>query len=302
MDLETLLFHEPLAAGGRPLFKSQVDLASAVKEVPGGSFKRADKKVESVRAFVNQVLNTRRPMSPNLREAILAAAKQRTKDQENWPALLHEFDTAIAALEQQRRARNEPLDDALEFDALEAASETAHVHFIITDSPAEVTSSEKATRLRRQLVTNLQLAVRGSESDLSEAAHYLFHFPDRSLGIQFWRQLEAFLVDYLKKPRSDIERRLRRVEESGHLHVYELAPSFLSVFPSVVFDPESDDRRSGFIFYYHDEGRVSVATMPPDVMQKWKDQIYLKISAAQPPFQRTRIRYQDYVAIRNQED
>ena len=301
MDLETLLFEESLAKGQKPLFASQVDLAGAVKSAKEGGFDRADKTLNSIRTFINQVLNLNRPISPNLRRAIVAAVADRVADEAALPALLHDLEVAFTTLEKQRRARRIPLDDAEEFDALETASEKASVHFIVTDRPAEITPTAKAIRLTRQLVGNLHLVGPARSNGLGDAARYMFHFPDRSYAIQFWGKLETFLVDHLRKSRKHIEARLKRVEETGHLEVYELSPSFLVVFPCVVFDPESDEDRAGFILFYHEGNRVSVAKMPPLVLKKWHDEIYLKICTGSQPFRRERIRYQEYLEFRDEE-
>lgn len=300
MDLERLLFQEPLRADGRPLFDSQVDLALAVKNVPGTGFDRSDKQTDTVRAFINQVLRTKRPMSPNLRSAIEGAVQERLSDQNQVTRILHELDLGFTALEKSRRSRHAPLDDAEEFDALESASEQAQVHFIVTYTPAEATLSPKADRLRRQLVSNLDLVSPIKGGELRPMARYFFHFPDKSFGIDFWKKLERFLIDALAQPAAEVQDRLAKVEAAGYLEVYELQPAFLCVFPCVVFDPESEGR-TGFLLYYHGEQRVSVARIPPQALERWRDDVYLKICTGQKPFRRKRIRYADYLTAKHAE-
>lgn len=292
-DLLGILFHADLGRDGQPLFKSQTDLARAVMDVKGGGF--GDRKEGSVRAFINQVLKGDRPLSPNLRKCITEAVKERLVAGLDVSDVLTELEQAFVALRDPDRVEL-PLDDRDEFDALRSEGEKAHVHFITTFQPAELTDSTKAAELREQLAENLGLSA-DVESSTEPGRQYIFNFPSEAVAMGFWSKLTEFLV-YTKRI-GDAADRLRRIEESPHpaLQVFVQDPR-LCVFPSVIYNPTSPTR-TGFVLYYHGTNRVSIARMSADALHEWFHRVYLPVTEEPAKNHRIRVKWSDCVSAHN---
>jgi len=273
MDIYEFLFSEPLGVDGGPLFRSQSELAEAIKTIPSGGFDNPDRSVDSIRNFINQVLNRRRPPSPNLRKSIAAAVKARLGKGISEDDAINTLHNSFMVLQDPSLAPELPLDDTEEFDALEAAANKATVQYIFTYQPAESTESMKAVRLRNTLAEKLGFT---TDSNTSSSVQYVFHVHRDAEAIHFWRKLEEYLTQIKV---TNVHERLLSADTDTHprLSVW-VTDAFLCAIPYVVFDPDSP-QAAGFVFFYHPQNRVSVARMSSDALAQWTQEIYRPLTS-----------------------
>ena len=289
LGLFELLFRAPMDKGGNPLFASQADLAEAVMAVEGGGFDRPDKKASSVKAFINQVLKGKRPLSPNLQKCILHAVDERLSASAHRDEVGVQLEQAFCALKDPNNVEL-PLDDYEEFEVLKEQAERATTHFITTYRPAEQTRpneafSTRAEQLRESLAINLGIA-NTSRNGMRPHCRYIFNLPNESIARAFWTMLIKWLeVKSIQNPFELLEQIGRSPDPA--LQVYVQDPH-LCVLPTVVYDPELD-RRAGFVLFYHGTNRVSVARMSRDALSRWYETIYLPSTCEPEKFHRRRL-------------
>lgn len=278
--LTRILFEKDGLCEGIRLFKSQADLAREIlaikKSEPHTAQARStEQKLVNIRAYINQVLKRRRTCSDNLRCLIVQAVSRRlplTVDHGLAEARLNEALDSFAASDFAR----DKLDDSFEeFVDLRMEGEKAGVHFILNFQPAELTQGPRASALTEELVERLRLT--GPLGEISQPKRYIFYLSARIVAERFWLNLHLFLG---KKGLSSFEasERLQKasVGDAPALVVNTVDP-VLCVHPTVVYDPEQQERR-GFTLYYHPEEKVSVARMSQESVALWYHHHYLPLT------------------------
>ena len=284
-----LLFRSKVGPDGKTLFKSQADLARAVRDIPGSEF--STRPEESIRNYISQVLKPAsnehsRPLSDNLRYAILEAVKLRLPKEHNFEEFERKLDGSFNALKEDTGL---PKKRQREFEELQQEAEKATHQVIFTPHPAEVIERSKyADDLKEQLVDALHL-VSGEEekhSDSTSVVRYEFFVHKVATAKLLWQRLYIYLFETKGMDPSEACKILGKANSgvNPRISVY-VVDAMYCVFPSVVLDPGSPNPR-GFNLYYHTSEKndeVSVAKMTPEAITLWNDNIYtpnLPITAA----------------------
>ncbi len=284
MSLTNLLFD---CLDGRrdatPVFESQSALARAIKELERSPL--AQRPETSLRSLVNQVLNGHRPMSDDLRSAILGAAKAKLSRFPGTESLAEEIQEAVLRFEARSAPRDVLLSAEQIWDELLKAGDSAYLHYVVTFEPAEIKKSEKAERLRNNLVDNLRLSeilamlkdpgpTTGTKPLPRPQCLYRFHLPDVTAHI-FWARLLGYLCNAKRWDRGTAIEVLCRTESEGdhaRLQVFAV-PDYLTSLPCVVFDPDGSSS-SGFVLFYHGDNGVSPARMSDEALNHWYQNVY----------------------------
>jgi hypothetical protein len=283
-DVRDVMFRQPLADDGKPLWDSQRALARSLVSIPSGGYHR--KPEESVRVFLSQVLKPAhetgsRPVSTNLRRSIPLLVAKRIADAEEAKSVSTEILRLLDRLKDPA-AFEQPASDELEWGALYQASmdpQLKHV-VIITDQPAETQAdADHAPMLTEAL---LKRVVDREGNDHDREAIYDFFITDRDSAIEARASLVNQTASYLGLDYPAAEKLVTSAEKAEQLNMYFLNyDGFLP--PMCVFEPLS--RCIGFNLYYHSGSSVSVARMNDISLRSWKSKFYVPlISKKQKPF------------------
>jgi hypothetical protein len=286
--LHDVLLVTPRDPHRRPLFHSQVDLATAVRGIQAAGFDKPEQSEASVRNFINQVLNHRRPVSRNLRKAILAAVRQRAASNPDLPHILEDLDVAFDAHTYDDSVTDALLTNKRLNEEIQRTSQNASEYCIITYKPAETIQSPTAERLRDILLDNLGF---NDEPDSPKRQVVCrFYVRDDVVALNLWNGIHMRLTH---RNSNDFRERLKMLDEEDRLQVYVIDACYC-LYPTLVFDP-ARPTASGFVFFYHGLTGVSICKMAQDALELWKEKIYFPLLYDRIKFPAERVRYQEYL-------
>lgn len=289
------LFEKDGLCEGVQLFQSQSDLAREVLAVRRGEarvnpVKATEQELVNVRAFINQVLHRRRSLSDKLRTLIFQAVTRRLPpkvDHNTVKARLNEVLDIFAATNKTLGKLNDSFE---EFAALRLEGEKADIHFILNFQPAELAQGKHANALTTELIERLRLT--GPADAISQTKRYIFYLSTRIVAERFWLNLHRVLG---KRGLTSLDAavRLQRASEIvvPALEVFTVDP-ILCIHPTVVYDPERQERR-GFVLYYHPEEKVSVARFSQEALALWYQHHYLPLTTYPKRFGVEQVKWAD---------
>lgn len=270
------MFRERLRKDGKPLFKSQVDLAEQVKKAPGCGFE--DTEVATIRVFLNQVLlpsgiPRSRPLSPNLKNAISWAVGERLSGNGKTKSTLERLWAAFDEIKDKKSAPK-AVDERIEWPEFYDAAHEAKTHIIFTPSPAEVRADDRhAEQLTREIIR------RAFDPDTAEDdVKYEFFIFDAAEADRMRRILVSSIESTVNSAKgSELEAwaLLKGAEDSGRFAVYHFANDLW--LPSMAFfDPETAGIK-GFGLSYHTNDTISVIRFNDEELKTWYKRMYLRI-------------------------
>ncbi len=273
-----ILFKEDLGKGGKPIFDSQTELVKEITSKEGSEWK--GKKFESVRAFVNQVINGERRLSPNLKNAISLVIPERIGEKRTLEETMtlieqsfNDYYEEKRGLKKSRTFSNNTLD-ANDFYLLEKRGLLADTIFITTREPGIVNNQKWSNEIKLQLLGKLGLI----EIDNVKIGKYKLFFP-ASKGLdnkvfKFWQELYTFMKYETKIP--DTEQKLLDINsgENAKLKVFH-APPLLCSYPIIIYDLNTFPEVAFTVFGYIDKGveKISTARIAPEFLKWWKEGI-----------------------------
>jgi hypothetical protein len=273
MLLKHILFDDPVLPGGKPLFRSQSDLANAIQD----QWEHGTANPSTLRVFVSQVMRLKSPPSPKLRVAIQNAVKKRLEPlspavaQSNLDQLAEAFAQLAEASKRPSANPEEPLDDVAEFAKMEEDARRASVHFILTIRPAELRDSKKADTLKRELVSRL----RGASVNGRGKVRYIFNLPKEETAMLLWLGLLRFLRE--QNSDENAEDWLKELERDHRLRL-NVVDWVYCIPPMVVYNPDEEDGFTGYVLEYHQRNSVSVARLSSGTLEQWKEHVYLPLT------------------------
>lgn len=280
MEPSEILFKKQFGRGGKPLFDSQTDLVREITTAEGSEWK--GKNFKSVRAFVNQVVNGERRLSPNLKEAISLVLPERIDPSQDANAIMNDIANAFEAYFNEKKslkkgnlALSKKIVDANDFYLLEKRGLVADSVLVTSREPVLVNNGKWAREVKYQLLAKLGILER---EDTREGRYtYIFPSPDdyNNSAFVFWQRLFNFM-----KYENDIEdTELLLLEanekENPPLRVFHASPILCS-YPVVIYDLNSLSEVAFTLFGYEDKGveKISTARISPSFLNWWKEEIY----------------------------
>ncbi len=285
-----LLFNRKIGRDGNPLFRSQTDLVQHITEVEKAEWH--GKNVKSVLAFVNQVVNGERKLSPNLKHALKLVLPSRLPPGQDPEPVLKDIENAFTVLFQEKKALKKQFVsghgleiNANDFYLLEKRGLTADNVFVTSIEPPLANNKHWAGELNMQMFAKLGVW----ELPGSVPGSYVFVFPvpgnpSHSTGFLFWQRLYHYLKDErgLAQP-AKVLSRLNHGKQAT-LRAFH-APPLLCAFPIVVYDRNTAAEVGFTVFSYQDLGqeKISTARIAPSFLDWWKSVVYPKIFAEGKP-------------------
>ncbi|MBL0127865.1 MAG: hypothetical protein IPP83_10515 [Flavobacteriales bacterium] len=271
---QQLLFrrHLPHVKTKGPLFRNQLDLASAIASIKGTTYFG---KSGSVRALLSQVFRHggdkhSRSLPTLLKDAIYSAVRTKVDGDFDWSDFEEDFDVSFENLKSEWRDGDAMSSALLEQD-LATASRNAKKHWIITRQPAELLQNDFGCTLAERLVENVR----------EGSAEYTFYFADELVAISFWRALRDRLqkeVKSSKKEKRTAPKRktpddlLQEWNTKGLIKVFQNRDKRLFLHPYVIFD--YDREIGGFVLHYHGGTAVSISKMRREDLEFWQAHEY----------------------------
>jgi hypothetical protein len=271
MLLKQILFEDPLGKSGNPLFQSESDLVEQIQALKSTT---GDATPKSLRAFVNQVVRGKRSAPPDLEEGIREAVRSRLEGTPK-PDIQSVLDRLAEAFQLLPMDPEKLPNDSAEFAEMEGEAERALVHFIVTIAPAETRTSDKANRLKSDLIRRLGLIGGNGHRQVS----YIFNLPDRRIAEWLWDSLRKFLRQQLiadGKPSDDADSRLKALGDRLQVNVVD--PIFC-IPPMIVFNPDRDEGSAGYVLEYPKDNCVSLARLSSETLNLWKLHVYPLLTA-----------------------
>ena len=156
-------------------------------------------------------------------------------------------------------------------EELEAVSNRARSHWIVTRQPAELHSNHFGEKLVERMI----------EAVLVKKASYTFFFAGELVAKRFWKAVRDRMEELdseqdppdsksLGKP---VDERLSELNSVDGIQVFWHDNKLLFPIPYVIFDHDSSEP-IGFVLHYHDVNQVSISKMLPDDLVYWQDTIY----------------------------
>jgi len=286
MNPSELLFEKKFGKEGKPLFASQTDLVREITSTEGSEWK--DKNFKSVRAFVNQVVNGERRLSPNLKDAISLVIPERLDPSQDPKAVMSDIEETFNTFFNSKRNLKKgtaPLSqqviDANDFHLLEKRGLLADSILVTTREPVLVNNHKWAKEIMGQLLAKLEVF----EREGTKKGKYTYVFPTptgvSNTAFSFWQSLFNFM-----KYENDVENTegvlLSINEEKKTLRVF-YAPPLLCSYPIVIYDLNTLSEVAFTVFGYNDKGveKISTARISPGFLTWWKESIYPQLSKPQ---------------------
>jgi hypothetical protein len=287
MNPKALLFIEPLADDGLPLFASQREMAHALVALHNSGFDQ--KQPENVRIFLGQVLKPSnetgaRPLSANLRRAIPNVVKTRIADEVRASAVSDQIIAAIDGIKEAAGLQH-PYSGEREWAKLFASAsnrEMKHI-VIITREPAETKPDDTTNaHLLSQAMIERVIDSRGhgssAESAFDKDARYDFFIPEED-GRLAWLTYESLLSATKRQmdlpSTADAQPFVDDAMQSGRLSIFSVNNA--GFLPSMcVFEPLSS-KREGYHLYYHEQNQVSVCIINENYVQNWISEFYFPV-------------------------
>ena len=285
MNPKALLFIEPLADDGLPLFASQRAMAQALVALNNSGFDQ--KQPENVRIFLGQVLKPSnesgaRPLSANLRRAIPRVIKTRVADDGRAEAVSVQIIAAIDAIKDGsdlpypyggERAWTKLLSSASNRDMKRVV--------IITCEPAEtkpddITRAHLLTRAMIERVIDSRGDASSEDRIFDDDAKFDFFIPDERVAWWTLENLVSATQEQMALPTAaEAKVYVDDAMETGRLSIF--AVNDAGFLPSMcVFEPGSS-KIEGYNLYYHEQNQVSVAIINEFYLKYWINTFYFPI-------------------------
>lgn len=293
-----ILFKKNLGKGGKPIFESQTELVKEIISKEGSEWK--GKKFESVRAFVNQVINGERRLSPNLKNAISLVIPERLDNGKSLEEIMEIIEQSFNDYYEEKRGLKKsriPVNnslDANDFYLLEKRGLVADTILITTREPGIVNNQKWSNEIKLQLLGKLGLI----EIENVKIGKYILFFPaSRDLDnkvFKFWQELYTFMKYETKIP--DTEKKLLEINrgEDARLKVFH-APPLLCSYPIIVYDLNTFPEVAFTVFGYIDKGveKISTARISPEFLKWWKESILPGLSPEKNPEEILEIKFEN---------
>jgi hypothetical protein len=275
-ELRELLFKHGVVLPGAAIFEDQAALA---RSIAGGT-----RQVATVRAFINQALNHKRPFSASLKDLIINAAAERVNGADaarDLEVFRQQLKDSFLEFETQRR-RKPALGGVEEFEELESESRKAEKFFIITYKPAETTRTATAEILSNDLVDRLNLASDEKGAAAGRDVSYEFYLSDHYEGCRLWRVIHMRFAQQPGMSEVEAKQHLQNLAKKGRIKVKLLKP-YLCVHHTLVLDPDRPNKR-GFVLNYLPDNRISISKMSELSLSAWYYHVFLPITAGDKEF------------------
>ncbi|MBT33982.1 MAG: hypothetical protein CMO01_30330 [Thalassobius sp.] len=289
MTPSELLFKQLIDISGKQLFNSQTELVKEIISIKDSDW--SNKNFNSVRAFVNQVVNGERKLSPNLKNAIedLLVEKVGTEEAAQMINKIEIVFNDYFELQKNKKTEDTNIKtvDSNDFYLLEKRGLVADKVLVTTREPGIVNNKTWSDEIKKQMLK--KLGVINSENIIQ--ASYRFYFPHPDItgnkAFQFWNNLYNFLKYELKVPEPvELIKNLNNSSDPNgpKLQVFH-APELLVSFPIIVYDISALSEVAFTVFGYEDKGeeKISTARIAPDYLLWWKESIFKKLIFPQEP-------------------
>lgn len=270
--------------GNKPLFESQIDLATAIIELPHSDY--PNKNAVTVRSAVSQIFTGERNLSKNLRSALFTVIGKRfDKKKYNFPKfeklLIEKF---RANYEYRFETKRSGLGD-IDYKSLIDATKTAKELLITTLEPAELHKSELADRLKDELLQKTNIVPSDAPSLIQGTYH--FYFPDTQDGRiakEFWLKLRSYAMEQYDLKLPEINKKFEQANSGKEPKIltYLVSPK-LALYPFIFLEYKTIKIR-GFCVSYIDQD-PSVAELSFDVVHTWKEHIFPTLLSEAKQFQ-----------------
>ena len=283
MTPSELLFKQLIDLSGKQLFNSQTELVKEIISLKNSDW--SNKNFNSVRAFVNQVVNGERKLSPNLKNAIECLLIEKVGD-EKASEMINKIEKVFNDyFEDQKNKKSEGNSkktiDSNDFYLLEKRGLVADKVLVTTREPGIVNNKTWSDEIKKQMLR--KLGVISTENINRASYHFYFPHPDNSgnKAFQFWNNLYNFLSYELSISNpAQLINKLNSLNdsESPVLRVFH-APELLCSFPIIVYDINEFSEVAFTVFGYEDKGieKISTARIAPDYLWWWKESIYKQL-------------------------
>ena len=285
MTPSELLFEQPLGQENRPLFESQTDLVRLITQTEGSEW--TEKKFKSVRAFVNQVINGERKLSPSLKEAIFLVLPLRLGAGQDEEAIRQQIEETFFTFFREKKQtkkydryfapKQAESIDSNDFYLLEKRGLVADTVLVTTRQPELLNNNNWARELKSQMLGKLGVL----PHDGTKAARYTYFFPPAKetddKAFRFWKELFSFMK--YERNLSDTENILSELNTTGRLRIFE-APPLLCSFPIIIYDLDTRSEVGFTVFDYVDKGleKISTARISPAFLKWWKTDVYTQLA------------------------
>jgi len=250
--------------GPGKLFESQAELAQALIAA-GHGFEGKDP--QSVRTFISQVLKPAaekgsRPASPNFKKALREAIKRRSvgEDQIAVESKIEGILSRIDSLKDPTKVIA-PSDEVADFSQLlEAARLKSHV-VIFTTRPAETRPGKKADILSEILIAR---AINPNlDTHDPERIRYEFYVVGHAEAVRARNAIIKHTARDMECSDAEAAEYVANAEHAGRLQVFSIS-SESYIPPICLFDPDAPKDTIGFMLFYHENDRISVACLDQD--------------------------------------
>jgi hypothetical protein len=296
MDPIELFFSKKIGPDKKPLFRSQTDLVKAITSHPNSEW--AKKNFNSVRAFVNQVMNGERRLSENLRTTIFDVLESKFGKTEEIVELEEEIDTTFEDFFVQKKqlkkrklrqgataqtsVTSQPVD-ANDYYLLRKRGLVADTVHVTTRIPEILLNTQLANELKQQMLT--KLSVLKNPFNYS-AAQYRFYFPHANsfddIAFRFWKDLYMYLrYEQNNEQAEELLQQLNTGSEAK-LRVFS-GPSVMCSYPIMVYDLGLRAEVGFTVFDYEDKGveKISTARLAPSFLKWWKAEVHSVLSQSE---------------------
>ncbi len=227
---------------GKSLFRSQVELATAIMEYPNSEFR--DKKELTVRSAISQIFTGERNLSRSLRSILFKVIEPRF-DKKHFKYA--EFEKQLTEkfrqnFEKRLSTKHNRLGSKAYWGLVDQLKITKEVVVLTIDS-IESHTSELADNLKDILLQKTGILPKHSES--IESATYKFFLPNILCAREFWEHLQGYAVRKSKLSPKEIDSRFKDANKNKRLQTF-LVPMEIAIHPYLFTDYSNEAKVEGF--------------------------------------------------------